>query len=133
MELKTLKIFDSYIEAHLLKTKLESEAIYCFLQDENLVATDPLYSYAVGGIKLKVKKEDFEKAFKILEEKNKFSFLYEEKNICENCGSCTFYDNYKSIKSLKAIVAMLFSFMFQTYPVYYKTSVNVYLAGTKKK
>jgi hypothetical protein len=25
--------------------------IYCFLQDENSIATNPLYSYALGGIK----------------------------------------------------------------------------------
>lgn len=51
MKFKTLKIFDSYVEAHLLKTKLESKMICCFLQDENSIATNPLHSYVLGGIK----------------------------------------------------------------------------------
>lgn len=120
MKFKTLKIFDSYVEAHLLKTKLESKMIYCFLQDENSIATNPLYSYALGGIKLKVKEEDFKEALTILEEIENYSYHFEDKLGCENCGSSLFYTNYKSIKNLKGIFLMLISFLFQTYPIYYK-------------
>jgi len=133
MELITLKTFDNYIEAHLLKTKLESESIYCFLQDESVVATNPLYSFAVGGIKLKVKKEDFDTALKIIKEEN----IYLEQNqstiTCENCGSNTFYNNYKSVKNLKGFFAMIISFMFQTYPIYYKNVRKCKSCGFEKE
>ena len=47
----TLKIFENPIDAHLLKTKLESEGIDCYLIDENTVSVMPLYNITVGGIK----------------------------------------------------------------------------------
>lgn len=133
MKLITLKTFDNYIEAHLLKTKLESESIYCFLQDESVVATNPLYSFAVGEIKLKVKKEDFDTALKIIQEEN----IYLEQNqlniTCENCGSNTFYNNYKSVKNLKGFFAMIISVMFQTYPIYYKNVRKCKSCGFEKE
>ena len=58
----TLKTFDNSIDAHLLKTKLESEGISCVLFDENIVSLDPLYNMAVGGIKLRIAENDQEKA-----------------------------------------------------------------------
>jgi len=54
------------VEAHLMKTRLESEDIECFLQDENMVAANWLYSNAIGGVKLLVREEDAERAAKIL-------------------------------------------------------------------
>jgi len=133
MELITLKTFDNYIEAHLLKTKLESESIYCFLQDESVVATNPLYSFAVGGIKLKVKKEDFDTALKIIQEENIYLEQNQSNITCENCGSNTFYNNYKSVKNLKGFFAMIISFMFQTYPIYYKNVRKCKSCGFEKE
>ena len=52
MELITVKVFDSGIEAHILKARLESENIPCFIFDENIVTLNPLFNFAVGGIKL---------------------------------------------------------------------------------
>ena len=133
MELITLKTFDNYIEAHLLKTKLESESIYCFLQDESIVATNPLYSYAVGGIKLQVKKEDYVLALKIYQEEI-IDFPQTKLDLtCKNCGGNSFYRNYKSVKSLKGIFAMIISFMFQTYPLYYKNVRKCKACGFEKE
>jgi len=42
MKLVTLKTFDNSIEAHLLKVKLESEGIRCFIFDENIVSMNPI-------------------------------------------------------------------------------------------
>ncbi len=120
MKLKSLKTFDNLIEAPLLKTKLESENIYCFLQDEYLVATNPLYSFAVGGIKLQVKTTDYNTALAILKEDDLKSLTSDSSEKCINCGHNVFYHNYKSVKGLKGFLSMLFSFLFQTYPVYYK-------------
>lgn len=46
------------MDAHLLMGRLESEGIECWLQDENTVTINPIWTNAVGGIKLMVKKED---------------------------------------------------------------------------
>ena len=54
-DLKIVKIFDNPIDVHILKVRLEEEEIECFIFDENTVSINPMYSYAVGGIKLKVK------------------------------------------------------------------------------
>lgn len=42
MKLITIKTFDNYFEANLLKSKLESENIVCYLFDETLVTLNPL-------------------------------------------------------------------------------------------
>lgn len=60
MELIAIYTFENSVEAHLLKSKLESEDIPCFLFDENISTVMPLYSLATGGIKLKVRQEHFE-------------------------------------------------------------------------
>jgi Putative prokaryotic signal transducing protein len=55
------------VEAHLAKTKLESEDIEAFILDENIVGLNWLYSAAVGGAKVHVRRGDFERARRILE------------------------------------------------------------------
>ncbi len=64
----TIATFNQPIEAHVLKGKLESEGIPCFLVDELTVQTYHLYSNAIGGVKLQVDVENAEKALKILKE-----------------------------------------------------------------
>ena len=68
MEFFILQSFNNYIDAHLLMTRLESENIECWLQDENTVTITPILTNAVGGIKLLVKKEDFARAVEIFRE-----------------------------------------------------------------
>ena len=53
------------MDAHLLMAQLESEDIECWLQDENTVTLYPVWTNAVGGIKLLVKKEDLSRARQI--------------------------------------------------------------------
>lgn len=50
----------------VIRTKLESEGIECFIKDELTVQSYNLYSNAVGGVKLQVFEEDVEKARTIL-------------------------------------------------------------------
>lgn len=52
----------------IIRTKLESEGIECFIKDELTVQAYNLYSNAVGGVKLQVLEEDLEKARAILNE-----------------------------------------------------------------
>jgi len=68
MELIKLESFYNYVDAHLLKSRLESEEIECWLEDENTGTINPGYANIFGGIKLLVKKEDFERAKEIMNE-----------------------------------------------------------------
>lgn len=68
MELITLKTFESPIEAHVLRSKLESEQIDAFVFDEHSVGMNQFLSNAIGGVKVKIKKEDTDRAMKVLDE-----------------------------------------------------------------
>ncbi len=63
--MKTLASFSQPVEAHLLRTRLEAEGITAYLRDENMIALDWLYSNALGGVKVDVADEDYEKAREI--------------------------------------------------------------------
>ncbi len=64
-KLVTVDNFRDVENAHIAKAKLESEGIFCVLHDEkNIGYTE--YSVAYGGVKLKVREEDKEKAKLIL-------------------------------------------------------------------
>ena len=62
--------FNFSYEVTILKTILENNEIPYFLQNENLVAIDPLASYAYGGIILKVHPNDVEEVREILNNLN---------------------------------------------------------------
>lgn len=72
----TIKIFSFPSEAYVLKSKLESEGVDCFLKDELTIQANPFYSNAIGGVKLQVKTSDFFLAEKIMKQ-NGFSVDYE--------------------------------------------------------
>jgi hypothetical protein len=76
--LKTVASFRDLPLAELAKSKLESEGIPCFLANKNLIGINWLYSFALGGVKLQVRKDDAEIAEKILNED--FSSDHEEVN-----------------------------------------------------
>jgi hypothetical protein len=52
--------------AFVEKSVLEDAGIECFLQDDNVVRMDWLWSNAMGGIKLVVRQNDAEEAEKLL-------------------------------------------------------------------
>ena len=69
MDFILLRSFDNYIDAHIVKGRLEDQGIHCWLKDENLSAliVDPILTNAVsGGIKLMVPEAELEKAMEIL-------------------------------------------------------------------
>ena len=62
----TIATFYDPIRAQILKTKLESEGIPCFLADGNLLPSVSFFSNE-GGVKLKVRREDAKNALEIIE------------------------------------------------------------------
>jgi hypothetical protein len=54
-------------EAHLARTKLESEGIFAVVLDDQIASINWFYSNAVGGVRLQVSEADAERAALILE------------------------------------------------------------------
>jgi hypothetical protein len=84
-KLVTIASFDNPIDAHIIKTKLESYDIECSLFDENIVWMKWYYSNAVGDIKLRINEDDVSDAIYILELDN-----ISEETICPECQSSNF-------------------------------------------
>lgn len=123
MELVTVRTFDNSIQAHLLKSKLESEGITCYLFDENIVGLNPLYNITIGGIKLKINKFDMDKASLIIQEvdQSKLTNDQGESLKCPNCHSEEIYSGFKSMKGIKGILSVIISFLLVVFPIYLKT------------
>ena len=123
LELITIKTFDNSIEAHMVKSKLESESIMCFLFDENIVGLNPLYNVMVGGIKLKIKKSDIRRSTEIIAEAEKNNLTNDQGEIiqCPKCESDDIYSWFKSMKGPKGIISAILAFLFMVFPIYYKT------------
>lgn len=70
MDFVHLQTFDNYIDAHIVKGRLEAEDIFCWLKDEHLSAliVDPVFVSAIAGIKLMVAKDHVDRAIEILKD-----------------------------------------------------------------
>lgn len=123
MEFVTLKTFDSAIDAHLVRSGLSNKGIRSFIFDENIVTLNPLYNILVGGIKLKVVKDDLERARRVLAEMENSPFTDESNDtvVCPACASSSLYHGYKSMKGKAGILSAFLSLLLGTYPLYYKS------------
>lgn len=63
--------FNFAYETLVLKSILNSRGIKHLFQNENLIAIDPLASYAYGGIALKIHPNDFDEVQIILNDLNR--------------------------------------------------------------
>lgn len=72
-DFKVLATFTYPHEYAVLKLLLEQEHIRHFFQNETFVGVFPFYSNAIGGIQLKVHREDEEQAQEILNSFNDFN------------------------------------------------------------
>lgn len=68
MELITLKIFNTEVEAELLKAYLETNGIEAFVFGNILANTYNLFNNTSGGVQLKVSENDFGKANELMTE-----------------------------------------------------------------
>jgi len=117
---KLVKSYQYSSEAQIFYGKLESEGLEVYLRDVNTVDSNPIWSNAVGGVKLFVRSQDFEKAKKILSEVSQYSLDENNKLIkCSNCGAEEI-EMVTSIKDLKTFFAFIFSLLFVLMPFYSK-------------
>ena len=63
----TVATYDTVTAAHIALGRLEAEGIRAELFDDHMVQMDWLYAIALGGIKLKVSREDAARARLVLE------------------------------------------------------------------
>lgn len=88
METETSKrlivVFNSSypIECYILKGRLETEDIDCYVFDDELVWVHPFRSVAIGGVKLKVPEGQLDKTLQVLSELQK-GLLVDEKGVYE--------------------------------------------------
>lgn len=68
LNLITIWTFSYQHQLLIIRTRLEDEGIKTFAQNELTIQTDPLYSNALGGIKLMVDEHDARRAVEILAE-----------------------------------------------------------------
>jgi len=65
-EFKTIYSSNIPIDCYIIKGRLESEGLDCFIYDETLVSVHPFKAVAIGGVKLKVPSDQIEYAEKIM-------------------------------------------------------------------
>lgn len=117
---KVVAVFEYSTEAQIIKGKLESEGVKVFMTDNFTIDTDPLVSQAIGGVKLKVRSEQEEKAIKILKEINEYS-LNDQGGVilCPNCES----DQIRltsSIEDIKSLLSFIIGLILAILPMYIK-------------
>ncbi len=88
-EMITLIATQDQAEAYVIKSMLDSNDIECYIEDEFVSAT-LIYSIAVGGIKIKVKREDLEKAKSIFLENSDLDISgnKEDNHLNDDCPKC---------------------------------------------
>ena len=69
-DFQTIAIFNYTHEIVVLKHIIEQEGIQYFFENETMSSIAPFYSNALGGIKLKIHPNDFEKVQNIIDELN---------------------------------------------------------------
>ena len=68
MKLITFKSFNTPVEAHIVKARLEDAGISCVLTNENMSAMTGVFNQQVSAVQLKIDPADLEKAHQILKE-----------------------------------------------------------------
>ena len=90
----TVASFSQPFEAHLARTRLESEGITCVVSDEYLVRVDWLLSNAIGGVKLMVPVWEAERAKDVLRPRPRLMVVADsqgEEMVCPRCHSDDVY------------------------------------------
>jgi len=93
----TIATFTYPSEIAIIKGRLESDGIECFVKDELTVQVNNFYSNAIGGIKLQVRQNDVEQALIILK-----NLGYIKKGVQKKQGFWTRFNDFsKNIPFIK--------------------------------
>ena len=86
MNFKQIASYDNYLLANMAMGMMTENDIKCQMKDEYIVTIDPLLNPAVGGIKLLVEENDFDRAVALIKEAEN---NYLKEIACPVCKVCT--------------------------------------------
>ncbi|MET4082271.1 hypothetical protein ABIB40_002229 [Pedobacter sp. UYP30] len=129
------------MEANIVKGRIADAGFECFLADQNLAILNPLYTQAIGGVRLIVFEKDVSAIDQLLSEEPGLAaddvgeIEAEEKatndggkTTCEKCGSD--HVGYgMATKKRFGVWAMLVAFATFTYPIFGKKCYHCYDCG----
>ncbi len=110
MKLVTVKTFTNSVDAHILKTILETEGIESYIFDENMSSMYPMtINNMFGGVKLKIKESDIDRALIVIKDYDsaKLTDSNGDSIICRKCGSTDIITNNLSYKGFFAKLKVL--------------------------
>jgi hypothetical protein len=102
----TIRTYTYPTDAAIMRSRLESEGIECFLKNELSIQINPLYSNALGGVELQVDETDLDRAQEILLglEGAKHSVAEEDKAGEITCPVCGALQSYRKTYSVLIFV-----------------------------
>lgn len=120
-DLIVFKTFDNAIDAHLMQGQLEANDIESYIVDENIVTLLPIYNLTVGGVKLKIREADRDKATAIITENLKAKLTDEDDKViaCPRCSSNKISGPFRSMKSIGGLIAAVAAGLVTGYPLFY--------------
>ncbi len=83
-DLVTVASYSLFTDADMARIDLEAEGISCRLENENTVVANIAYANAVGGIRIRVRREDEQRARAIVERSARVS---EKPSFCPECDA----------------------------------------------
>jgi Zn finger protein HypA/HybF involved in hydrogenase expression len=111
MKFILVQTYNNYIDANIVMGRLEEEGINCWLQDENTVTITPMFTNAIGGIKLMVAEPHLQRATELLRQ---FSKAQKEQTPCPKCGS-TNVEFVSTPRKASNWIGAIFGFLFGDY------------------
>ena len=131
MSLITLRTFDNAFEANMLKAKLESEGVDCYIYDENTMSVYGLNNFIVGGVKLKINSDDMKKAQEIIADIDVTPLTDDDNKIikCPACGSTDFYIGFSAMEGISKILFILLALFVFIIPTTSKTAYKCKKCG----
>jgi hypothetical protein len=113
----TLTSYYDPMEAQIVRGRLEANGIQCFIADDNILAANPFYNQALGGVKIKVFEHDVGRCREILAEEI-VPVAGEELTTCPYCNSTHVYFGAAPVK--RNWLSIILTALISTYPIYLK-------------
>lgn len=114
----TVATFTYAIEAHLLRTRLETEGLHPQLKDEHTVTQDPLLSHALGGIKVQVPEQEVALARQVIQAVADLPHTTEDQKTltCPHCGSEQLEPGYVKLRGFAGFLQIVVMFLWMIFP-----------------
>ncbi len=103
-QLVTVARFSHVAEAHVVKARLQALGMPAFVADEGIVTMNWLWSNAVGGVRVQVRRADAARAEQILAQRPYEPSLKRDNPRCPRCGS--FDARFQRLSLRRAFVVM---------------------------